>query len=487
MRVGLSVGASVSPSPPRAASSAHTTRARALSLSLGSLVRLAGETTDASSLSDQVKRYKPRVFEREPPKADAPAAGPADPDAPKSAMSKLTMKTLQAQHNPARESLSQKCIKVVVDHFARFPVHENVPARDMRAITAALPVTLDPNVAATHVFDEAYWKRCCVERFGWQSCQLAEHGLTWKQLFFELHLQQRLEEFEPQYEDFGALLETVKACQDYVFSLKLRQLLAHPDMEQVCTLLPNLTRLDVTYGVKKIGMKYERMLFGMKISDANCLAKCIVNAENLTTLVLSSNLIDDDLLRMLMTGLIKNAQITHLDFSHNKITNHGVRLLSKLLGAQSVLTSLDLADNQIHAEGGRYLGRGLRANASLVDLNMRLNRLTDDGGRMLVEGLRSNSTLQRLNLSSNSLGSETTAALVTVVQEQTTPLMTLDLACNELRDEDLEQLHSALSSSNNRTLFSLDLRMNAAISEDSELIDEIGRLVHRNELEMRHQ
>ena len=66
MRVGLSVGASVSPSPPRAASSAHTTRARTLSLSLGSLVRLAGETTDASSLSDQVKRYKPRVFEREP-------------------------------------------------------------------------------------------------------------------------------------------------------------------------------------------------------------------------------------------------------------------------------------------------------------------------------------------------------------------------------------------------------------------------------------
>ena len=446
----------------------------------------AGETTDASSLSDQVKRYKPRVFEREPPKADAPPAA-ADPNAPKSAMSKITMKTLQAQHNPARESLSQKCIKVVVDNFARFPVHENVPARDMRSITAALPVTLDPNVAATHVFDEAYWKRCCVERFGWQSCQLAEHGLTWKQLFFELHLQQRLEEFEPQYEDFGALLETVKACQDYVFSLKLRQLLAHPDMERVCTLLPNLTRLDVTYGVKKIGMKYERMLFGMKISDANCLAKCIVNAENLTTLVLSSNLIDDDLLRMLMTGLIKNAQITHLDFSHNKITNHGVRLLSKLLGAQSVLTSLDLADNQIHAEGGRYLGRGLRANASLVDLNMRLNRLTDDGGRMLVEGLRSNSTLQRLNLSSNSLGSETTAALVTVVQEQTTPLMTLDLACNELRDEDLEQLHSALSSSNNRTLFSLDLRMNAAISEDSELIDEIGRLVHRNELEMRHQ
>ncbi|RYY81073.1 hypothetical protein EON63_16270 [archaeon] len=43
-------------------------------------------------------------------------------------------------------------------------------------------------------------------------------------------------------------------------------------------------------------------------------------------------MIDDDLLRMLMTGLIKNTTITYLDMSHNKITNHGARLLSKLLG-----------------------------------------------------------------------------------------------------------------------------------------------------------
>mmetsp|Transcript_30335 Transcript_30335/g.93888 ORF Transcript_30335/g.93888 Transcript_30335/m.93888 type:complete len:89 (+) Transcript_30335:1403-1669(+) len=66
--------------------------------------------------------------------------------------------------------------------------------------------------------------------------------------------------------------------------------------------------------------------------------------------MLQSNLIDDDLLRMLMMGLIKNSQITNLDLSHNKITNHGVRLLSKLLGARNVLTNLNLADNQIHTE-----------------------------------------------------------------------------------------------------------------------------------------
>ena len=57
----------------------------------------------------------------------------------------------------------------------------------------------------------------------------------------------------------------------------------------------------MTYGIKKCGMEYVRMMFGMKISDANCLARCFTSAPNLTTVVLSSNLIDDDLLRMLMT------------------------------------------------------------------------------------------------------------------------------------------------------------------------------------------
>lgn len=48
----------------------------------------------------------------------------------------------------------------------------------------------------------------------------------------------------------------------------------------------SLRQLDVTYGVNSIGMKYERMLFGMKISDASCLAKAIQATDTLASLVL---------------------------------------------------------------------------------------------------------------------------------------------------------------------------------------------------------
>jgi len=75
-----------------------------------------------------------------------------------------------------------------------------------------------------------------------------------------------------------------------------------------------------------------------------------MRTNNLTSLALQSNLIDDDLMRILMSGLVKNLHITELDLAHNKLTNHGVRMLTKVIGKDSVLTRLDLSDNRIHAE-----------------------------------------------------------------------------------------------------------------------------------------
>ncbi|CAM9752345.1 unnamed protein product [Chrysoparadoxa australica] len=429
-----------------------------------------GGTTTVSSLSDQVKRFKPRTL---PPKHSTPKKG------------EKRSFDRERGDNPAHEALTTKCIKVLVKNFERFPAYEGakgVPIKFLNQISANLSTKLDPKIGALYVFDETYWKRRCIEELGWQHSQIEEHGLTWKQLFFEHHVSERLELFDPRSESFEDLIELLKACQDYVFSINVRQLLSHPDLLAVSEALPNLTHLEISYGVKRIGMKYERILFGMKISDASCLAKVVHSASNLTALVLQCNLIDDDLLRMLMTGLIRNSTITYLDVSHNRISNHGTRLLCKLLGDTSVLTSLNLADNQIHAEGGRYLGRALRVNESLLDLNLRLNQLTDEGTGMLLEGLCDNTTLTSLNLSGNNISESSCSTMSILLRDSNKRLAYLDLSCNNLQNDDVHLLRVAISS--NTSLTSVDLRMNDVSNELPDL-EAIEELVHKNELAQR--
>jgi hypothetical protein len=348
-----------------------------------------GRSTGESSLSDQLRVYQPRKLTVEEKK-------------------RATQASLNRLPNPAHEKLITKCIRVVVENFDHRPVREVIPPPLMSEITKALPTHLQPIIGAKYIYNESYWKRCCVDKYGWHNCQLHEHNLLWKQLYFEKLISEKLEDFDPVTDNIDYLYELIDSCMDYIFSISFRQLPSHLELYELCSLLPNLNKLDIVYGIKKVGMNYERMLFGMKISDATSLAKIFDSTETLTTVILSGNLIDDDLLRMLMTGLIKNNTITHLDVSHNRITNHGARLLSKLLGENSVLTTLNLADNQIHAEGGRYLARGLRENDSLLQLNIRLNRLTDEGSSLLLEGLRDNLSLTDLNIGSNAAGAQVT-------------------------------------------------------------------------------
>ena len=367
-------------------------------------------------------------------------------------------------------------------NFDKNPNIDGLPEKLLPRLVDQLSLSLPVNVSSAFVHSESYWKRCCLEGKGWKNCQISEHGLTWKQTFFEKFIEEELENFDPNVHDIDELRMKLEAAEDYVFNLTIKQLMSHMDLSHIFSRLPNPSKMELTYGVKQIKMNYERSLFGMKISDADSLKQCIKTTDVLTTLMLPANLIDDDLLRQLMGGLINNSTITHLDFSHNKITNHGARLLAKLLGSRSVLTCLNLADNQIHAEGGKYLGRALRRNESLIELNLRLNRLTDHGGKALLQGLRDNGSLQLLNLSANSLSSESAEELSILFQFDHTALAAIDMSNNELADGEFSQLESALG--RNMSLTSLDLRNNKS-SAESDALDRISQIVRKNELDSR--
>lgn len=419
-----------------------------------------GRTTGESSLSDQLQRFKPRNLRDEKAKKDT---------------SKF--------ENPAKESLKSKCVNVIVANFAQNPITEFIPPQHMAEITNKLPSDLSPLIGAKYVYNEAYWKRCCVDRYGWHNCQLLEHGLLWKQVFFEKLLQEKLEDFNIQTDNLEDLYDLIDSCMDYIFTITFKQLPSHLDLCDLCSLLPNLTKLDVSYGVNKIGMNYERMLFGMKISDATNLAKLFESTQTLSTLILAGNMIDDDLLRVLMTGLIKNNTITHLDVSHNKITNHGARLLSKLLGENSVMCSLNVSDNHIHTEGGRYFARGLRENDALLDLNLRLNHLADDGCRLLLEGLQDNLTLTNLNLSSNYALDQATHTMCSIIRDTDHHMSSIDMSGNLLTEEMIDEIKVAMTK--NKSMVSVDLRRNPGYKADSETIKQIEKMLHDNDYHLR--
>lgn len=121
------------------------------------------------------------------------------------------------------------------------------------------------------------------------------------------------------------------ASRHDIFSLKITQMLSHLDMSICFKILQNLSHLSLTYGAKHVGMEYERSLFGMKMSDAKIFSECLRTTTSLVTLSLPSNLIDDDLVSILIKGLMLNKTLVQLDLSHNRIGNSGARKIAKYL------------------------------------------------------------------------------------------------------------------------------------------------------------
>jgi len=373
--------------------------------------------------------------------------------------------TIRAQ---VPQPLSELCVRVLAANFASRPTLRGIAPRYINRVTELLPTNLPLEVTGPLIDDEGYWKRCSTER--WDNCQISDHGSSWKRCYFERNLTDFLESFDPLKMDTEELTRTLAVSKDYVFSLRIKQFLSHLDMEMLFQNVPTLCNLDMTFGVKEIGMEYERSLFGMKMSDVTSLAKALRVTETLTILSLPCNLLDDNTMRILATGLTDNSTITSLDLSHNKIADRGVKAIAKLLNDRCVIISLNLSDNHVHADGGKYFGRALKQNSSLETLNLRLNRLGDEGGKMLLEGMGDNSSLTHLNLSCNALDHESAQQLGFIVSSSSS-LQTLDLSGNVLSEDAGRVLRDGLQQ--NRTLTSMDLRMNPIGVDTAAAIDEI--------------
>ncbi|KAG2493034.1 hypothetical protein HYH03_008697 [Edaphochlamys debaryana] len=360
--------------------------------------------------------------------------------------------------------LKDLCVKVVAANFEGCPTFGPLPDKYVKRIIDILPLDLPLELVGTLIADEDYWKRRAQAR--WKNCEVAAHGYSWKQLFFERNLQEFLEQYDPAITDLSSLKRLLTYSRRFVQTVHIRQLPSHLDLQILFDCMVNTpSSLALSYNLKEVGMDYDRSLFGMKLSDCRCLAKALEHTETLTYLDLSNNSLDDDKVRMLASGLVENLSITHLNLSHNKIADRGVRALAKLLDGHSVISLLELHDNQIHTEGAKSLARAFKNNQCLLSVNLRLNRMGDEGCKAVVESVRGSTTLERLNISANAAGQGTAAAVVALLRLNNV-VTELDLSCNQYGEESCSAVRRALEQ--NTSVRLLDLRM-TGINPDDEI------------------
>ncbi|KAF4666868.1 T-complex-associated testis-expressed protein 1 [Perkinsus chesapeaki] len=278
-----------------------------------------------------------------------------------------------------------------------------------------------------------------------------DHGGSWKQAFLECWVRKEIVNLpaEPSPEQMEQLIEILRATSDSVFRLEFDELPSHLDLSLLIARLPCLSSLKVSFGRRrKLGMQYDRALFGMKLEDAINLSRGVKLTQTLHKLALPHNLIDDELIKasirapiddvafpfiILVAGLQNCHFLTELDLSHNRICDRGARKISSLLSPSNEirLSKLSLADNNIHANGAMHIGRHLPDNDSLQDLSLRLNRCEDNGASHILQNLMPNSTLRSLDLSSNDITIQTLPYLTSCLAENGT-LASLNLSANPL-------------------------------------------------------
>lgn len=239
------------------------------------------------------------------------------------------------------------------------------------------------------------------------------------------------------------MIEELDAARYEVFCLIITQL-QHFKINLLFQYLPNLSYLTLTYGAKHVGMEYERPLFGMKMSDATTFKDCLRTTTALTYLSLPGNLIDDDLIGILIKGLMLNKTITQLDLSHNKIGQSGARKIAKYLLQSQILTHLNLGDNMINYEGSRYLCQALKVNKSLIVLSLKLNRIDDKAGQKMCIDLRvKESKLEEINLAANLLGNMFCESLSEYISYNSS-IKKLDISSNQIDESNAPTLKGSL-------------------------------------------
>jgi hypothetical protein len=112
--------------------------------------------------------------------------------------------------------------------YKAHPALAKVPKKYKDAVVESIALDLQLSIAAPLIEEPDYWQRRAKAAFPVAS--VAEHGNSWKRLYFELYIRQELENFEPSSDDsvmaagLKNLMVDLKLASPFVERIELRQL-----------------------------------------------------------------------------------------------------------------------------------------------------------------------------------------------------------------------------------------------------------------------
>lgn len=173
--------------------------------------------------------------------------------------------------------------------------------------------------------------------------------------------------------------------------------------------------------------------------------------NNLTELSLINNKITDEIGEQLIHSLAEGN--TNLSLIYLGLNNIGIKTckqISKfLLSENCKLTVLELQSNQIDDESMKELIKGLVKNKTISLLELGWNKLTKISGELLANYLIKNKTLNTLNIKQNYLKNEGSAKIIDSISEnKDSQIKSLNLIGNSIGDKIYSNIKNLVETKN---------------------------------------
>ncbi|KAJ8976667.1 hypothetical protein NQ317_004685 [Molorchus minor] len=298
-------------------------------------------------------------------------------------------------------------VQAISEYFERNPLLNDLPGQDRDYLLEIVSTDLPLELVIPLIEDEYYWQRRYNDKFSTIIIRKPKVW-TWKSLYLERHVQQIIEEAQPQHKDEDTFDEILTLCSEYVRRLIVTQLqwwqppltmekdeipeiypIAHINFTPIFLKLPLIEEFRLTYGMNNVGMDFDWNMFKLSVEDCQRLGIALLSLPNLTILRINRTVLEYKNCQALMQGLIFNQTLTELDLSNCQIDDEGALCVAKLLGSHPTLKILNLSNNCIKQLGAEGIGFTLlqESCAQLDVLNLRLNPLGNEGTLGIMRAL----------------------------------------------------------------------------------------------------